>query len=174
MTEAIHKKRNGLSPWSVHLLDLIQSARCKIIVALAEIGYENGHAGCVMAWQSARGGLGLPCAKGRLDTATGLPKRKSPGEALLDCVPGLSATAGARETVAGRTDRELGRRCLWSGLAPPRGIGQTMKREFWPDPNANLLRMPHTFLHGSKLSDVHSGDGPENDQIVRGARSPRS
>ena len=172
-----------------------------------------------MAWQSARGGLGLPCAKGRapatmqnrglprrlnlkpsqiplvrgslprnsnlrshqgqcsirpLDTATGLPKRKSPGEALLDCVPGLSATAGARETVAGRTDRELGRRCLWSGLAPPRGIGQTMKREFWPDPNANLLRMPHTFLHGSKLSDVHSGDGPENDQIVRGARSPRS
>ena len=74
----------------------------------------------------------------------------------------------------GRSDRELGRRCLWSGLAPPRGIGQTMKREFWPDPNANLLRMPHTFLHGSKLSDVHSGDGPENDQIVRGARSPRS
>ena len=54
------------------------------------------------------------------------------------------------------------------------GIGQTKKREFWPDSNANLRRMPHTFLHGSKLSDVHSADDPANDQIVRGARSPRS
>jgi hypothetical protein len=54
------------------------------------------------------------------------------------------------------------------------GIGQTMKREFWPDANANLHRMPHRFLHGSKLSDVHSADDPANDHIVRGARSPRS
>ncbi len=59
MTEAIHKKRNGLSPWSVHLLDLIQSARCKIIVALAEIGYENGHAGC--GWRGNRRGAGSAC-----------------------------------------------------------------------------------------------------------------
>ena len=54
------------------------------------------------------------------------------------------------------------------------GIGQTMKREFWPDSNANLRPMPHTFLHGSKLRDVHSADDPANDQIVMGARSPRS
>ena len=60
------------------LLDLNKSAKCKIIVALAEIGYENGHAGCVMAWQSARGGLGLPCAKGRAPATMqnrGLPRR---------------------------------------------------------------------------------------------------
>jgi hypothetical protein len=54
------------------------------------------------------------------------------------------------------------------------GIGQTIKREFWPDSNANLRRMPHAFLHGSKLSDVRSADDTANDQIVRGARSPRS
>jgi hypothetical protein len=54
------------------------------------------------------------------------------------------------------------------------GMGQTIKSEFWPDSNANLRRIPHTFLHGSKLSDVHSADDPANDQIVRGARSPRS
>jgi hypothetical protein len=54
------------------------------------------------------------------------------------------------------------------------GIGQTMKREFWPNSNANLRRMPDTFLHGPKLSDVHSADDRANDQIVMGTRSPRS
>ena len=60
---------------------------------------------------------------------------------------------------------------------------QTMNREFLSDPNANLRRMPDTFLHSSNLSDgrfsvwhipMHSTDDRANEQIARSTRSPRS
>jgi hypothetical protein len=62
--------------------------------------------------------------------------------------------------------------------------GETaMNREFSSDRNANLRRMPDTFLHRSNLSDgrfsdwhipMHSTDDRANEQIARSRRSPPS
>jgi hypothetical protein len=76
----------------------------------------------------------------------------------------------------------------WDGdafgqLFPLRGgMAQTMNREFRPDPDVDLRRVPDAFFHDTNLSDGrfsdwhiprHSVDDRVNDQIARSTRSPR-